>query len=549
MMGTRSYCRDLTSQSNLLRYLTIMASSSLWQRFQRYFLEYRDLGFSLDISRMKFPEDLFDKMRPQIKQAFVAMRELEAGAIANRTEKRMVGHYWLRNPALAPTSEIRAEIEETNQRIKTFAEDVHSGKITAEDGKRFEHVLHIGIGGSALGPQFVSTALGSPDEPMDIFFFDNTDPEGSDRVFDRIGEELPQTLVIVVSKSGDTKETRNGMLEAEGKLAAKGLQFARHAVAVTGAGSELDKHAEANGWLARFPMPDWIGGRTSVMSAVGLLPMALQGFDIDAFLAGAAAMDERTRAPDVAQNAAMRLALMWYYAGNGKGEKDMVVLPYKDRLALFTKYLQQLVMESLGKEKDLGGEIVHQGIAVYGNKGSTDQHSYVQQLRDGVLNFFLIFVEVRNDRRGARFEVEDGITSGDYLQGFLRGTRSALYKNGRESITMSIPEVNAFNIGLLIALYERAVGFYGSLVNINAYDQPGVEAGKKAASKLLQLQKQVHKQLSGQGKTAEEIARSIDADPEDVFHLLRHLASNDSRIKVIPAEETVDDRFSFEQSS
>jgi len=96
---------------------------------------------------------------------------------------------------------------------------------------------------------------------------------------------------------------------------------------------------ERNGWLARFPMPDWIGGRTSAMSAVGLLPMALQGFDIDAFLAGAAAMDERTRVPDVAQNAAMLFALMWCHAGNGKGEKDMVVLPYKDRLALFTKYL------------------------------------------------------------------------------------------------------------------------------------------------------------------------------------------------------------------
>ena len=103
----------------------------------------------------------------------------------------------------------------------------------------------------------------------------------------------------------------------------------------------------------------------------------------------------------------------------------------------------------------------------------------MQQLRDGVLNFFVTFVEVRNDRRGARFEVEDGITSGDYLQGFLRGTRSALYEKGRESITMSIPEVNAFYIGALIALYERAVGFYGSLVNINAYDQPGVEAAKK----------------------------------------------------------------------
>src|SRR5437870_76073 len=235
-------------------------------------------------------------------------------------------------------------------------------------------------------------------------------------------------------------------------------------------------------------------------------------------------MDERTRIPDVTQNAAMLLALMWYYAGSGKGDKDMVIIPYKDRLALFSKYLQQLVMESLGKEKDLDGKIVHQGIAVYGNKGSTDQHAYVQQLRDGVLNFFVTFIEVRKDRRGAAFEVEDGITSGDYLQGFLRGTRSALYESGRESITVSIPEVNAFNVGALIALYERAVGFYGSLVHINAYHQPGVEAGKKAATKLLHLQNQVREKLSARAQSAEEIARSIDADPEDVFHALRHLA-------------------------
>jgi glucose-6-phosphate isomerase len=259
-------------------------------------------------------------------------------------------------------------------------------------------------------------------------------------------------------------------------------------------------------------------------------------------------MDERTRAPDVGQNAAMFLALMWYHADSGKGEKDMVVLPYKDRLALFTKYLQQLVMESLGKEKNLAGEIVHQGIAVYGNKGSTDQHSYVQQLRDGVLNVFVTFVEVPNDRRVARFEVEDGITSGDYLEGFLRGTRSGLYEKGRESITMSIPEVNAFYIRALIALYERMVGFYGSLVNINPYDQPGVEAGKKAASKLLELRKQVRAQLSDEGKTAEEIARSVDADPEGVFHLLRHLASNDPRINVGTGDEPADDRFSLRHS-
>jgi glucose-6-phosphate isomerase len=206
---------------------------------------------------------------------------------------------------------------------------------------------------------------------------------------------------------------------------------------------------------------------------------------------------------------------------------------------------------SLGKEKDLDGNIVHQGIAVYGNKGSTDQHAYVQQLRDGVLNFFVTFIEVRKDRpaSGGRFDVEEEITSGDYLQGFLRGTRSALYESGRESITMSIPEMNAFNVGALIALYERTVGFYASLVNINAYDQPGVEAGKKAATKVLQLQQQVREQLvAGAGKTAEEIARSIDTDPEDVFHTLRHLESNDSRIRVLPGDQPTDDQFSLANS-
>ena len=257
-------------------------------------------------------------------------------------------------------------------------------------------------------------------------------------------------------------------------------------------------------------------------------------------------MDERTRSDDVMQNAAMLLGLMWFYAGNGHGQKDMVILPYKDRLTLFSRYLQQLAMESLGKEKDLDGKIVHQGIAVYGNKGSTDQHAYVQQLRDGVLNFFVTFIEVDKDRHRPAFEVEPGVTSGDYLHGFLRGTRSALYESGRESITLSISEVNAFNVGALIALYERAVGFYGSLVNINAYDQPGVEAGKKAATRLLQLQKQVRAKLTSESdKTAEEIARAIDADPEDVFHVLRHLASNDARIVVLTGDEPGDDKFSL----
>src|SRR5438105_7355239 len=143
-----------------------MPSSSLWQRFQQYFVHYDDLGFSLDISRMRFPDDFFEKMQPKIDKAFAAMHELEAGAIANPDEKRMVGHYWLRNPALAPNAELRTDIEETNKQIKQFAADVHSGKTVAANGERFAHILLIGIGGSALGPQFISDALESSADPL-----------------------------------------------------------------------------------------------------------------------------------------------------------------------------------------------------------------------------------------------------------------------------------------------------------------------------------------------------------------------------------------------
>jgi glucose-6-phosphate isomerase len=341
--------------------------------------------------------------------------------------------------------------------------------------------------------------------------------------------KLGETLVVVTSKSGSTPEPRNGMLTTEAAYKAEGLDFARHAVAVTGAGSALDR--EAKGWLARFPMWDWVGGRTSEFSAVGLLPAALQGFDIDAMLAGAAACDQVTRVHDSGKNPAALMALMWHLATGGKGSKDLVVLPYKDRLLLFSRYLQQLIMESLGKRLDLEGKRVDQGITVYGNKGSTDQHAYVQQLREGVNNFYTVFIRVLEDG-GSREEVEPGVTAGDFLDGLWSGTRAALHQNGRQSMTITIDRVDPFRIGVLIALFERAVGFYASLVNINAYHQPGVEAGKKAAAAVLELQKKVVQWLSQAGRGAppdpQQIATEIGAPDraEDVLHVLEHLTAN-----------------------
>jgi glucose-6-phosphate isomerase len=514
-----------------------MDAAALWQRYQDWLYHHEGLGLFLDISRVRFDDAFVKTIQPKFEKAFQDIAALEAGSIANPDEDRMVGHYWLRDPDLAPTPELKQEIVETLEKIHTFAQKVHSGEIHPPDAPKFTDMLSIGIGGSALGPQFVAEALGGLNAPLKIHFIDNTDPAGIDRILTKLGDRLSTTLVIVTTKSGGTPETRNGMVEVKHAYEQKGLNFAQHAVAVTGIGSKFDKLAQAEGWIDIFPMQDWVGGRTSEMSAVGLLPAALQGIDINAMLAGAKEMDAVTRQPTIQGNPAAMLALCWYVIGNGKGEKDMVVLPYKDSLLLFSRYLQQLVMESLGKEKDLDGKTVYQGIAVYGNKGSTDQHAYVQQLREGVPNFFVTFIEVLEDRTGESIEVEAGATSGDFLSGFLQGTRQALYENQRDSITVTIPTVTPRTVGALIALYERAVSFYASLVNINAYHQPGVEAGKKAAANVLDLQHQVVTALqqTGQPLSLADLAAKMNASDriESIYIIVRHLAANDRCLKIL----------------
>lgn len=505
-----------------------------WSRFKQFHYNNPELGFAVDISRMNFSDDYLSSMESRIQEAYKAMDALEKGAIANPDENRMVGHYWLRAPELAPTESISKEISETLTAIKSYVAKIHTAEIEGQTGS-FQNCLVIGIGGSALGPQFVAEALGEPDgDQLALYFFDNTDPDGIDRTLANLSSELGQTLCVVISKSGSTPETRNGMLEAQRAYQEADLDFSKHAVAITGKDSKLDKVAVEENWLERFPMWDWVGGRTSELAAVGLIPAALQGIDIDQMLAGAKTMDGLTRGTETTSNPAALLALMWYYATDGKGSKDMVILPYKDRLQLFSKYLQQLIMESLGKEFDLDGNVVNQGIAVYGNKGSTDQHAYIQQLREGVHNFFVTFIEVLKDRDEPELEVEDGITAGDYLIGFLLGTRSALHENGRQSISITVKELTPFTVGMLIALYERAVGLYASLVNVNAYHQPGVEAGKKAAAGILDLQKSAVDYLEKQpGKlfSSEAIGQAIQQPEETelIYKILEHLAANPSR--------------------
>lgn len=531
-----------------------MNPRELWDRYRKHLCSIGDLGISLDISRMMFDESLFESMAEPIAAALETMTRIEGGEKANVDEARMVGHYWLRAPHLAPQETITSDINESVDAVKAFAESVHTGQLKPQRGDGFFVVLWIGIGGSALGPQMLCDALGGPHDPMIIRFLDNTDPDGIDRVLDELEESLENTLTVVVSKSGGTLETRNAMTETAERYRLAGLDFAKHAVAITCEDSRLDRQAKADGWLRTFPLWDWVGGRTSATSTVGLLPVALLGVDIDGLLSGASKCDQATGDKDILRNPAAMLAVLWYDAIANRDRRNMAVLPYCDRLSLLPRYLQQLVMESVGKQTDRAGDTVHAGITVYGNKGTTDQHALVQQLREGPIDFFATFIGVLKDRSKGSTLI-DGATAGDHLQHNLQATRDALYENGRESTTIMLRSVTAESVGAIIALFERTVGIYAELINVNAYHQPGVEAGKCGAVKLMELQAKVLSYLStnaGGEHTVDQIATALSCPDsiERIYHILEHAAANgDHRVTRTDIDDPFSARYSLDSAS
>ena len=469
-------------------------------------------GIELDLRRMQLPRNLEARYGALVEAALAEMRDLEAGGFVNTDENRQVGHYWLRNPDAAPEA-FREPIRKVFKEIRRF----HDERFR----ERFVRILWIGIGGSGLGPQMLYDALRKPGTTPAMFFFDNTDPEGFQRTLEEIGPAgLAKTLAVVVSKSGTTPETHNGMRVAQRAYEKESLAFGNHAVAITEQGSELDETAKRAGWLASFPMWDWVGGRTSLFSAVGILPAQLLGFDVDELCKGAQAMDEATSPSrrELECNPALCLAAAWYHAVETLGLRNMVVLPYCDRLATLSKYLQQLIMESLGKNG--------KGITVYGNKGSTDQHSYIQQLREGCRDFFVTFLRVI--RPQVDWELEGGVTVGDYLAAFQEGTAEALSSAGRLSMRLTIDQLDARRLGAIVALFERAVGYYGAMLGINPYHQPGVEAGKKAARSILAIQRELVGQLRRHGTmSVKELSKAVRAPEPLVYDLLDRLVRCD----------------------
>src|SRR5215472_10999372 len=273
----------------------------LWRRFCGSRWSAPELEASLDVSRVRGTGAPDSALAASLARALTAMTALEGGALANGDEGRMVGHYWLRAPGLAPSAEIRAAIIGAQAEVQTLASAVRDGRLSGPDGP-FRGVIHVGIGGSALGPQLLAGALGGEDDRIRAFFLDNADPDGVASVLRRLPGGLGQTLVSVVSKSGITPTPHQVLTELQAAYRQRGLDFARHAVATTMAGSQLDRSAAGQDWLARLPLWDWVGGRTSVTSPVGLFPAALLGVDVAAFLDGAAAMDQLTREPEIARN-------------------------------------------------------------------------------------------------------------------------------------------------------------------------------------------------------------------------------------------------------
>ena len=511
-----------------------MNPRDLWKRHVRYLCDAPSIGLTLDISRMSFDDAYFDSMAEPMTKAFGAMDALEQGAVANVDEDRRVGHYWLRAPDLAPDESVSKPIRKTIEQIRRFATDVHSGAIKPQRGDAFDIVLVIGVGGSALGPQLLADALGGPDDPMLIRFIDNTDPDAIARLLAELDEAIDRTLTIVISKSGTTRETRNAMIEVSTAFKQAGLEFAKHAVAITCENTPLAEMASRDGWLATLSIWDWVGGRTSVTSAVGLLPAVLVGIDIDDFLSGARDCDKVTRSHDVKKNPAALLALMWHYIGGGCGERNLVALPYSDRLERLSRYLQQLIMESIGKKCDRNGGVVHQGLTVLGNKGSSDQHSIMQQLFDGRNDFFVLFIRLLRHNEPVAIDVDGGVTTGDYLDAYWQGVRQALSDNGRESISITLRTLDARSLGAVVALFERAVGIYAELINVNAYDQPGVAAGKEAASVVLDLQRSTFAWLgehAGTSHTADDVAGAMGCPDavETIYQLLQRAAVDPHR--------------------
>ena len=369
--------------------------------------------------------------------------------------------------------------------------------------EQFDDFVVLGIGGSALGPIAVQQALNHlhyNDLPCEkrngprLFVEDNIDPERMAALLDVI--DVEKTAFNVVSKSGGTSETMSQLLIISSLLHEKlGKDISTHLFATTDESKgNLIKIARAEN-LKTFFIPEGVGGRFSELCPVGLLAAAVCGIDIREMLAGAAYMDEICDSQrDVWKNPAYMLATL-QVASIQRGCNISVMMPYADSLRYMADWYAQLWAESLGKRVDWDGNVVNAGQTPVKSLGVTDQHSQVQLYTEGPFDKVITFLAVDRYRcetmiNDGYFDVPDvsflcGHTQNELIAAELKATEYAVSKSGHLNHTILLPEVNAFTVGQLLFLFELATAFAGELLNINAFDQPGVEEGKKATYALL----------------------------------------------------------------
>jgi len=378
-----------------------------------------------------------------------------------------------------------------------------SREVWAKVGDDIEDLVVFGIGGSALGTTCVATALLHPMHNLlsrearggapRIWVLDNIDPDWIAAHLDFI--DPAKTVFSVVSKSGTTAETMSQFLVARKLLEDRlGPDYNRHVVCTTDPeGGKLRKIAADEGF-EMLHVPQGVGGRFSVLSPVGIFPAVAAGVDVDALLAGAAAMDERCRDADMWKNPALLQAAILHALG-AMGVNIHVMMPYSQALRDYADWYKQLLAESLGKKSARDGSIVHAGPTPAKALGVTDQHSQIQLYTEGPFDKLITIIEVEKFSQDLPLpSVYEGIEGVSYLGGHTlselmaaecAGTQVALEQGGRPFNVVTVPEVNAHVLGELFAWAEMAIAYGGEFLDIDAFDQPGVEAGKRAAYALM----------------------------------------------------------------
>ena len=473
---------------------------------------HRLAGFSLNIPNF-FYDFSRQRIDPVVRQTLndlakdTGAKEMFAGMAAgkqvNPTEKRAALHTAARgflDAGLKPDDpQILSDIQTVASNIRTFASDIHARRITGTRGKAFTDAVVVGIGGSYLGCEFVYHALKATHPPtpgtqhLALHFLSNVDIDNFGRITSRIDPDT--CLWIIVSKSFTTTETMANLAQVQAFLKRHRLDPEDHLVTITAKGSPGDD--PSNPVLASFHMFDFIGGRYSVTSAVGGVPLSLAfGYEIfEQFLSGCARMDRHALEAPVEENIPLTAALISIWNVQVLGYAAQAVIPYSSALSKLAPHFQQIYMESLGKGVDTEGNPLPcpAGCIIFGEPGTNAQHSFFQLAHQGPA-FPVEFIGVLKPGYTGEQVTSKGVYNHQELwanliaqtQALAEGRRHDLaarsFSGNRPSSLVVIPDLSAKTIGMLLSFYEARTVFEGFVLNVNPFDQFGVELGKTMAS-------------------------------------------------------------------